>query len=91
LNIGTWLNSDNGMQNGKLSIPSNVTRISRAIKAVSQDGVPQIVNYHFGVGTQGGIVDRIVSGKLLSQIQEQLLPCQPRVAHHQGYLKAAAR
>jgi uncharacterized protein (DUF2235 family) len=51
---GTWLNSDNGMLNGKLSIPSNVTRISRAIKAVSQDGIPQIVNYHFGVGSQGG-------------------------------------
>ena len=60
---GTWLNSDNGMVNGKLAVPSNITRISRAIKAVSQDGVPQIVNYHFGVGSQGGIVDRIVGGE----------------------------
>ena len=59
---GTWLNSDNGMHNGKLPIPSNVTRMSRAIKAVSQDGIPQIVNYHFGVGTQGGVVDRFISG-----------------------------
>lgn len=59
---GTWLNSDNGLINGKLSIPSNVTRISRAIKAVSQDGVPQIVNYHFGVGTQGGPLNRFISG-----------------------------
>ncbi|KAF2178815.1 hypothetical protein K469DRAFT_731418 [Zopfia rhizophila CBS 207.26] len=59
---GTWMNSDNGLINGKLSIPSNVTRISRAIKAVSQEGIPQIVNYHFGVGTQGGIVDRVVGG-----------------------------
>ncbi|KAJ4305507.1 hypothetical protein N0V90_001038 [Kalmusia sp. IMI 367209] len=59
---GTWLNSDNGMINGKLSVPSNVTRISRAIKAVSQDGIPQIVNYHFGVGSQGGRLNRIISG-----------------------------
>ncbi|KAF1959727.1 hypothetical protein CC80DRAFT_405721, partial [Byssothecium circinans] len=59
---GTWLNSDNGMMNGKLSVPSNVTRISRAIKAVSQDGIPQIVNYHFGVGAQGGKLNRIISG-----------------------------
>ncbi|PSN72072.1 hypothetical protein BS50DRAFT_597501 [Corynespora cassiicola Philippines] len=59
---GTWMNSDNGLKNGKLSVPSNVTRISRAIKAVSQDGVPQIVNYHFGVGTQGGPVNRLISG-----------------------------
>ncbi|KAF2464750.1 uncharacterized protein BDR25DRAFT_95065 [Lindgomyces ingoldianus] len=61
---GTWLNSDNGLVNGKLSIPSNVTRISRAIKPVSQDGIPQIVYYHFGVGTQGGLVDRVVGGTL---------------------------
>ncbi|KAF2871862.1 hypothetical protein BDV95DRAFT_628361 [Massariosphaeria phaeospora] len=59
---GTWLNSDNGLKNGQLSIPSNVTRISRAIKAVSQDGIPQIVNYHFGVGSQGGPLNRIISG-----------------------------
>ncbi|KAF2021550.1 hypothetical protein BU24DRAFT_22468 [Aaosphaeria arxii CBS 175.79] len=59
---GTWLNSDNGMVNGKLPVPSNVTRISRAIKTVSQDGIPQIVNYHYGLGTQGGKLDRLISG-----------------------------
>jgi len=59
---GTWLNSDNGMINGKLAVPSNVTRISRAIKAVSQDGVPQIVNYHFGVGSSGTRFNRLLSG-----------------------------
>ncbi|KAF2731749.1 hypothetical protein EJ04DRAFT_536408 [Polyplosphaeria fusca] len=59
---GTWLNSDNGLVNGKLSIPSNVTRMSRAIKPVSQDGIPQIVFYHFGVGSQGGALDRFISG-----------------------------
>lgn len=59
---GTWLNSDNGMLGGKLAVPSNVTRISRAIKAVSQDGVPQIVNYHMGLGTQGSKGYRLISG-----------------------------
>ena len=59
---GTWMNADNGLVNGKIAVPSNVTRISRAIKAVSQDGIPQIVNYHFGVGTQGGPLNRLVSG-----------------------------
>lgn len=56
------MNSDNGMQNGKLSVPSNVTRISRAIKAVSQDGIPQIVNYHFGIGSSGRPLNRLISG-----------------------------
>ncbi|KAF1836948.1 hypothetical protein BDW02DRAFT_577534 [Decorospora gaudefroyi] len=59
---GTWLNSDDGTKNGTLSIPSNITRISRAIKAVSQDGIPQIVNYHQGIGTEGGPLSRIVGG-----------------------------
>ncbi|KAF2687322.1 hypothetical protein K458DRAFT_386150 [Lentithecium fluviatile CBS 122367] len=59
---GTWMNADNGLVNGKIEVPSNVTRISRAIKAVSQDGIPQIVNYHFGVGTQGTPLSRFVSG-----------------------------
>ncbi|KAF2196924.1 hypothetical protein GQ43DRAFT_444688 [Delitschia confertaspora ATCC 74209] len=59
---GTWLNSDTALINGKLSIPSNVTRISRAIKPVSRDGIPQIVYYHFGVGSQGSIVERVVGG-----------------------------
>jgi uncharacterized protein (DUF2235 family) len=62
---GTWLNSDDGMQNGELSIPSNITRLSRAIKAESDDGIPQVVYYHFGVGSQGGMLDRVVMGKLL--------------------------
>jgi len=61
--VGTWMNSDNGLVNGKIEVPSNVTRISRAIKPVSQDGIPQIVYYHFGIGTQGGVVDRLISGK----------------------------
>ena len=60
---GTWLNSDNGLVNGKISVPSNVTRLSRAIHPVSRDGIPQVVYYHFGVGSQGGIVDRVVGGE----------------------------
>jgi uncharacterized protein (DUF2235 family) len=53
------------MQNGELAIPSNITRLSRAIKAESDDGIAQVVYYHFGVGSQGGILDRVVMGKLL--------------------------
>ncbi|KAK5007097.1 hypothetical protein LTR28_005689 [Elasticomyces elasticus] len=59
---GTWLDSDGSSLKGTLSIPSNVTRITRAIKARSSDGIPQIVYYHFGVGSQGSIVDRLYGG-----------------------------
>lgn len=59
---GTWLNSDDGNKNGSIAVPSNITRISRAIKAVSQDGIPQIVNYHQGIGTEGSKLYRLVGG-----------------------------
>lgn len=59
---GTWNDSDDGSKNGKLAIPSNITRISRAIKAVSQDGVQQIVNYHSGLGTEGTKFSKFLSG-----------------------------
>jgi uncharacterized protein (DUF2235 family) len=58
---GTWVDSNDG-KNGKLQVPTNVTRISRAIKAVSQDGIQQIVQYHAGVGTEGGKLSRIIGG-----------------------------
>ena len=59
---GTWLDADNGHLNGELDIPSNITRLTRAIKATSTDGIPQVVYYHWGVGSQGGVVDRVVGG-----------------------------
>jgi uncharacterized protein (DUF2235 family) len=54
------------MLNGKLQVESNVTRIARAIKPESDDGVQQIVYYGKGVASQGGFVDRVVMGMFTS-------------------------
>ena len=62
LRTGTWLDSDNGMLNGQRQIESNVTRIARAIKPENCDGIQQVVYYHKGVASQGGVVDRVVMG-----------------------------
>jgi len=59
---GTWVNAARNSTKDSDNIPTNVTRLSRAIKRQSSDGIPQIVYYHYGVGTQGGIVDRIYGG-----------------------------
>ncbi|KAF2396115.1 hypothetical protein EJ06DRAFT_243851 [Trichodelitschia bisporula] len=59
---GTWLDSDNGNLNGEIPTPSNVTRLARAIKAESDDNVPQVVSYHSGVGSHGSIINRVVAG-----------------------------
>lgn len=62
LSVGTWLNSDNGMQNGTLAIPSNVTRISRAIRSETRDGIQQVVYYQEGIGSEGLPISRVVAG-----------------------------
>lgn len=45
---GTWLDSAMGLSKGKLPLPSNVTRISQAIKPMSSEGFQQIVYYQPG-------------------------------------------
>ncbi|MCJ1436809.1 hypothetical protein MMC27_006191 [Xylographa pallens] len=59
---GTWLDADNGLDKGQLPIPSNVTRILRALKVESADGIPQVAHYEAGVGSQGGPLTRAVGG-----------------------------
>ncbi|KAK5121584.1 hypothetical protein LTR85_004756 [Meristemomyces frigidus] len=44
------------------AVPTNVTRISRAIRPLDSDDRPQIVYYQAGVGTQGGIFSRLIAG-----------------------------
>ncbi|GAB7366492.1 hypothetical protein MBLNU230_g8285t1 [Neophaeotheca triangularis] len=65
---GTWLDSDNGWVKGKWgkeghpAIPSNVTRISRAIASEDDDHHPQIVYYQAGVGTGIGLYSQLMGG-----------------------------
>lgn len=68
---GTWLNSDSGVQqstlsrggaNDRIQIPSNVTRICRALRTDTIGGIPQIIYYQAGIGTGVGFYDRIVGG-----------------------------
>lgn len=56
---GTWVNSDGGDD----GVPSNVTRICRAVNSVDSQGCPQIVYYQAGVGTGRGYVGNMLGGK----------------------------
>jgi uncharacterized protein (DUF2235 family) len=57
---------------GTLQVPSNVTRISRALRRVGLDGKPQIIYYHSGVGTGSSTVDTITGGLLGTGISENI-------------------
>lgn len=54
--------SDSGWVNGALKTPSNVTRISRAIKPEDSEHHAQIVYYQAGIGTGLGLRDRLLGG-----------------------------
>ncbi len=51
---GTW-------QKLRSDYPSNVVKITQAIRAVGDDGIPQIVHYSEGVGT-GDFIDKLGGG-----------------------------
>ena len=59
---GTWQNSDGNIAQGGNAPPSNVVRLARAIRPMSRDGIPQVVNYHVGVGVAGGVIDKVYGG-----------------------------
>ncbi|KAL8694914.1 MAG: hypothetical protein Q9218_000485 [Villophora microphyllina] len=78
---GTWMNSDNGFQrdsylpwdhNGHLQVPSNVTRICRALRPMSGDGRAQIIYYQAGVGTEESWFDQIYGGGTGAGLSENI-------------------
>jgi Uncharacterized alpha/beta hydrolase domain (DUF2235) len=69
---GTWLDSDNGLVNGQMQPPSNVSRIGWAMKETSRDGIPQVVHYQAGVGSIGGAVSRAVGGATGAGLKENV-------------------
>ncbi|KAL8953458.1 MAG: hypothetical protein Q9222_000662 [Ikaeria aurantiellina] len=78
---GTWMNSDNGFEkdsylpwdhNGHLQVPSNVTRICRALRPLSQDGRAQIIYYQAGVGTEESWWDHVYGGGTGAGLSENI-------------------
>ena len=62
-----WFTGD-----GHLQTPSNVTRISRAIRPKTQDGISQIIYYQAGIGTEGTWWDHVWGGGTGSGLSENI-------------------
>ncbi|KAJ5891332.1 uncharacterized protein N7473_007560 [Penicillium subrubescens] len=76
---GTWVNSDQGYNrptihdpNYTLQVPSNVTRLYRALRKKGLDGMSQVVYYHPGVGSTGSVSDEIAGGVFGSGVSENI-------------------
>jgi len=64
-----------------VTLPSNITRLCRALNtnivstADSEPKPTQIVFYHQGIGTDGGLVDKIINGATGNSISEHIREC----------------
>ena len=70
---GTWNEPD--------EIPTNVTKLVRAISPLSPDGVHQVVFYDQGVGT-GGSIDKFIGGAFGSGLEKNVLDCYRFLIHN---------
>jgi uncharacterized protein (DUF2235 family) len=68
---GTWNIRDQIDKQTKKRRPTNVTKVARAIRPRATSGVDQIVYYHDGVGTSGGL-DRLTGGAFGRGIEDNI-------------------
>lgn len=68
---GTWNLRDQVDKDSGKRRPSNVTKLARAVRSRSRNGIDQVVYYHSGVGTKGGL-DKITGGAFGDGIEENI-------------------
>ena len=78
---GTWQNSDSGFKRdswlpwktgGYLAVPTNVTRICRALLPTGGDGVEQVCYYQAGLGSANNWYSFFIGGYLGEGISENV-------------------
>ena len=77
-NDGTW-NSPDDKDRGKTK-PTNITKISRAVKPVTEDNTTQIVYYDEGVGT--GFGDKAIGGITGYGLSKNILQSYRFISHN---------
>ena len=68
---GTWNSRDQVDEKTKKRRPTNVTKVARAIKPRSSNNIDQLVVYHEGVGTSGGM-DKYTGGAFGDGIEKNI-------------------
>lgn len=91
---GTWLDSDNGFKrdsylpfstSGNLAVPSNVTRIVRALNPITSDDIPQITYYQAGIGSANNWFNHYWGGTTGAGISEHVREAYAFIA--ENYVK----
>jgi uncharacterized protein (DUF2235 family) len=68
---GTWNTRDQQNEDSGKRCPTNVTKVARAVRPRDDNGVDQVVFYHDGLGTGGGL-DRVTGGAFGRGIEDNV-------------------
>jgi uncharacterized protein (DUF2235 family) len=68
---GTW-NTPDKLEEGK-PCQTNVVKLAKALSSKSGEGIPQIMFYDPGIGTEGGLFKRVIDGATGNGISENIL------------------
>lgn len=95
---GTWVNSDKGFTQptvqqprATLAVPSNVTRVYRALRKRGWDEESQVMYYHPGVGSTGDISDMIAGGVFGIGVSEVCLTCLDKCVRRADWNRMSER
>jgi uncharacterized protein (DUF2235 family) len=69
---GTWNVRDQIDEESRKRQPTNVTKVARAIRPRTREGVDQVVFYHDGLGTRGRM-DKVTGGAFGTGIKDNIL------------------
>jgi uncharacterized protein (DUF2235 family) len=81
---GTW-NSPDEKKNG-IAVPTNVTKLTRALLPTDANKIDQVVFYDQGVGTEGSLTDKYLGGGTGWGISKNIIDCYRFLAnnYHDG-------
>ena len=80
--LGTWVDANASPHNGKIDPPSNVSRLTRAIRSSSMSGIAQIVYYQAGVGSIGDVSNKVIGGAIGQGISENVREAYSFIANN---------
>lgn len=77
---GTWNTPD--QEQWELPAPSNVVRLFNCIHDLDANGAPQLKYYHSGVGTEGGLLQKVAGGLYGDGLGKNVMSAYAWLAQH---------
>lgn len=77
---GTWNTAE--QRHDGVPVPTNVVRLYNALAKVNKHGVEQLFYYHPGVGTEPGLLDRVLGGSTGAGLDQNIMSAYSWLCHN---------